>query len=140
MMLDLRFAPPWYGVCLRSVERIYCALTLSTLLSSQVSGAHLALAFTAAWGNSSYFSSFGSRCQTESLPCSPRPRPCSGLGGSWHGGTPCPCWLGGFFAPIRPPGGFPGRPCHRQRPMNITVWSGQNQIGPDARACRTGKP
>jgi hypothetical protein len=39
------------------------ALTFSTLLSSQVSGAHRAVSSDSAWGNSTYFSDSLQACQ-----------------------------------------------------------------------------
>jgi hypothetical protein len=49
----------------------YLALTFSTLLSSQASGAHRAGAFFPAWGNSTYFTRLSEPSQTRSRTSSP---------------------------------------------------------------------
>ena len=58
----------------------YLALTFSTLLSSQASGAHRTRTFIPAWGNSAYFRRISPRSQTptSSLPHSRPSHPDSG--------------------------------------------------------------
>ena len=128
-MFRLASCTPFDGVDLALLECLYCALTLSTLLSSQVSGAHLALAFAAAWGNSSYFTWLGSRCQTEFLASPPARVETRILMAPGMEAHRIRADKGGFGAPIRPRWDLSLlRPCHRQRSMNITGLPGPGQI------------
>ena len=63
----------------------YLALTFSTLLSSQVSGAHRAGAFAPVWGNSTHFMRGTGPSQTDpDNPLSSAPQPPDQMSTSWR--------------------------------------------------------